>query len=241
MSYVVRTAEFEGPLDVLAGLIHKRKLLINDISLAEVTEGYIAYINTLDVTPLDNISDFISIASTLLLVKSKSLLPHMHLSYEEEASIDELKERLRSYEVLKACASDLISTQKNKRIYLPERSIKRVYRNTEAPSNLSVQNIQDALQNIFSSLPTFFKNPETRIKPIVSLKTIIEKLEKTAESGFSSSFKHVVGDRAEKASVVVNFLALLELVKQGVLHAHQGEEFDDIFIESKKIATPRYG
>lgn len=241
MSYVVRTAEFEGPLDVLASLIHKRKLLINDISLAQVTEGYIAYINTLDATPLDNISDFISIASTLLLVKSKSLLPHMHLSYEEEASIDELKERLKSYEVLKSCASHLVSSQKNKRIYLPDRSIKRVYKNVDTPSNLTLSNIQKGLHSILSSLPHFFKSPETRIKPIVSLKTIIEKLERTAGSSFSSSFRHVVGDRAEKASVVVNFLALLELVKQGILHAHQGEGFDDIFIESKKIATPRYG
>ena len=95
--YQVKTHIFEGPLDTLLSLIEKRKLFINDISLSKVADDYIAYIKSLENFPIADSAHFILIASTLVLIKSKSLLPNLTLSEEEEHSIEDLEARLREY------------------------------------------------------------------------------------------------------------------------------------------------
>ena len=241
MSYVIRTAEFEGPLDVLASLIHKRKLLINDISLAEVAEGYISYINSFESKSIDNISDFISIATTLLLIKSKSLLPEIDLSYEEEHSIDELKERLKHYDTFIRLSDEISSLYGKTPIYLPIRKMGKEHVSLNIPGNLNLEEIKKHTKNILNSIPHFYKKTEIRIKQIISLKDVIDNLEKRLESGFSSTFKNFVGNDTEKSSIVVNFLALLELVKKGTLEVTQKEHFHDILLESNNLSTPKYG
>src|SRR4051794_29176459 len=99
--HVVKTPVYEGPLDLLLELIEKRKLLINDISLAAVTDEYIAKINSLSELPVGETADFIALAATLLLIKSRSLLPTLALSGEEERDIKELEYRLAVYQILK--------------------------------------------------------------------------------------------------------------------------------------------
>ena len=82
-TFKIKTEAFEGPLDLLLNLIEKRKLFINDISISKVADDYIAYIKNLNKFPIRESANFILIASTLLLIKSISLLPNLHLSEEE--------------------------------------------------------------------------------------------------------------------------------------------------------------
>lgn len=237
-SFVVKTEEYEGPLDALVALIEKRKLLINDISLSEVTESYIAYLNGLEVRSLDNLSDFISIAATLILVKSKSLLPDMDLSYEEELSIDELKDRLVRYEKVRA-RTQIVGNLYGKTPILrsrPPKNEQPLFR----PGDLSKEYVLEILASVRENLPRFEKKPKTKIKPIVSLRYVIEDLEIRAQKGLNISFNSFVG-KEERSTVIVNFIALLELIKQGILNANQNNHFDDIHIESHAVATPYYG
>src|SRR3989344_4410007 len=88
---------FEGPLELLLSLIEKRKLPINDVSLASVTDEYILHIQQQKEFPLSETSHFILIASTLLLIKSKSLLPTLELTEEEAGDIENLERRLKLY------------------------------------------------------------------------------------------------------------------------------------------------
>src|SRR3989338_6951217 len=106
-SYNVKTQIFEGPLDTLLALIEKRKLFINDISLAQVADDYIAYVKGLENFPIADSSHFILIASTLVLIKSKSLLPTLTLSEEEEHNIENLENRLIEYQKYKALSRHL--------------------------------------------------------------------------------------------------------------------------------------
>ena len=99
--YTVKTAVFEGPLDLLLSLVEKRKLFINEISLTQVTDDYIAYVNTLPKVNFSEVANFIVVAAMLILLKSKSLLPNMQLTEEEESSIEELEARLQLYRVIK--------------------------------------------------------------------------------------------------------------------------------------------
>src|SRR3989338_7017919 len=105
--YYVKTHIFEGPLDTLLSLVEKRKLFISDISLAQVADDYIAYIKSLEDFPIADSAHFILIASTLVLIKSKSLLPTLTLSEEEEHNIEDLEKRLAEYQKYKELSRHL--------------------------------------------------------------------------------------------------------------------------------------
>src|SRR5665647_1776763 len=103
--YKIKQGTFEGPLELLLSLIEDKKLFVNEISLAEVTNEYISYIKSLsDVSSDKHIADvsyFILIAATLILIKSKSLLPDLSLTEDEEEKISDLEARLRLYKIIK--------------------------------------------------------------------------------------------------------------------------------------------
>src|SRR3989344_3893767 len=101
MSFKVKTQTFEGPLDLLLELIEKRELFINDISLAKVTDDFIAHVKQFDNLPMGESAHFILVASTLLLIKSKSLLPQLQLTEDEQGDIRDLETRLKIYKKIK--------------------------------------------------------------------------------------------------------------------------------------------
>ena len=92
-----KTPQYEGPYNLLLHLIEERKLFINDISLSQVTEDYLNYINGFKNLETSQISSFV-VVDTLILIKSKSLLPNLDLSKEEEGSIKDLEDRLKLYD-----------------------------------------------------------------------------------------------------------------------------------------------
>lgn len=94
MAFHIKIDAFEGPLDLLLDLIEKRKLFVSDISLAQVADDYITHVRSLAALPISDTAHFLLVASTLVLIKSKSLLPDLTLSGEEESDIDMLKRRL---------------------------------------------------------------------------------------------------------------------------------------------------
>ena len=101
MSFTIKTQSFEGPLDLLLDLIEQRKLFINDISLAKVTDDFIEHIRQFENVPIGESAHFILVASTLLLIKSKSLLPELSLTNEEAGDIRDLETRLKIYRRIK--------------------------------------------------------------------------------------------------------------------------------------------
>ena len=105
----MKTQVFEGPLDLLLELVTKRRLFVNDVSLAEVTDDFIKYLDEHEEFPLGESAEFIVIASTLMLIKSRSLLPQIALTDEEEESIQDLESRLALYARVKELASNLKS------------------------------------------------------------------------------------------------------------------------------------
>src|ERR1035437_249368 len=122
-AFKIKTTSFEGPFGLLLTLVEKRKLFINDVSLAQVTEDYLNYMNKLgglssSFLPAE-ISSFILVASTLLLIKSKSLLPSLDLTKEEEGDIRSLEERLRLYELFTRLSGNIKNNFGKKIIFAP--------------------------------------------------------------------------------------------------------------------------
>ena len=89
-SFTIQAAAFQGPLETLLNLIEERKLSVSEVSLAEVCDAYLAYVEKLPELPLGETAQFILVASTLLLIKSRTLLPMLSLSEEEKESAEKL-------------------------------------------------------------------------------------------------------------------------------------------------------
>ena len=238
--YQVKTHIFEGPLDTLLSLIEKRKLFINDISLAQVADDYIAYIKSLDDFPIADSAHFILIASTLVLIKSKSLLPNLTLTEEEQHSIEDLEARLQEYQKYKALSRHLRERFGIYVEYLRLPSKEKIVVFTP-DRNTSLARIRETIQSVISQIPKAEIIPKVVVKKVISLEEMIENLTKRITENMKMSFKDFSGiGKAEKVEVIVSFLAMLELVKQGIIKVRQDRDFHDIEIESEVVGVPKY-
>jgi segregation and condensation protein A len=247
--FVIKTEVFEGPLDLLLTLIEKRKLFINDISLAKVTDEYIQYVNRLGDYSLSDRTQFIYIASTLLLVKAKSLLPSMSLTEEEKTDVADLERRLKELEIMRR-ASETVQKMFGKNFIFPRGGFDGNFK-SEMPelfaptSDTTLAQITEAIGRVLTSLPKKAPAvPKVNVKKTMSLEDMMVNLSKRIQNAVRMSFREFSGkdkiDKAERVHVIVSFLAMLELVKQGVLDAHQEGLFDEIHMESQNIGVPRY-
>lgn len=232
-SYTIKTNVFEGPLGLLLHLVEKRKLFINDISLAQVTDDYLEYINSSPNIPPEKISSFIVVASTLILIKSKSLLPELLLTDEEETDIKRLEERLRLYKIF----SDISSSVKKDfgRNVIFEASERRSETVVFLPDDrITKESMMMLVRDVLGRVPTTEFLPEVEVRKVVSLEEMINRLTDRIQSSFKMSFKDFAGGaktREEKVHVIVSFLAMLELVRNGILNAIQEGHDAEIMIE----------
>lgn len=242
-SFTIKTEVFEGPLDTLLSLVEKRKLFINDISLAQVTDDFIAYVQSMEQLHMSHTADFIVIASTLLLIKSKSLLPELSFTEEEEKSVEELEDRLKHYKRIKELSVHIKERFGSHILFSSRESKPEVI--FSPSTDITVQGIISAMKNVLSSLPKKEKLPEITVRKIRSLEETIDDLSKRVQSALRMSFrefsKHgTIMSKEEKVNVIVSFLAMLELVKQGIVEVSQDNAFDDIAIETHNVGTPSY-
>ena len=238
-AFAIKTETFEGPMELLIELVEKRKLLINDISLAEVTDEYMQTVSAMQEMSLPNTSQFVSLAATLLLIKSKSLLPILDLTEEEEASIEDLGERLKLYQIYRDHAMLLQQLFGDSNLYGPEYTPPR--EPLFVPDNLcSVDQLGSSMGDVLSNLPKTEIKPKANVRPTVSLEDMMLKLQKRIEKRMHSKFSEIRAIETDPKNVIVGFLAILELFKQGDIVVKQTSRFDDIHLESSKTSTPKY-
>ncbi len=237
--FSVQHPQFEGPLDVLLDLIERRELQVSDIALAKVTDDFLAYATNLSDFPLAESAQFALICSTLLLLKSKALLPGLALTPEEQGSIANLERRLKLLERFRALSKGLQKHLESERLYAPkERQVQPIF---APPQNLSLALLRDMMRRVLLALPKVEKLKQVTIQKVISLEEMIENLKGRITSALRMSFKDFSGaHKAERVNIIVSFLAMLELVKQGIIAVVQGEKHGDITMETENLATPRY-
>ncbi len=239
-AFTIKTPVFEGPLDLLLSLVEKRKLFINDISLAKVTDDFISHIQNAGAMPMEESAHFILIASTLLLIKSKSLLPALTLTEEEEGGIHDLETRLRIYQRIKDASIHVKSLFGLQITFQPakQRATEPVFSPDES---MNLINLAQAIKDIIKSLPKKEVVPKAVIRQVVSLEEMIDSLTKRITQGLKMKFSDFSGvHKQEKVNVIVSFLAMLELVKQGIIQVSQEKNFGDIDMETNTIGVPKY-
>lgn len=238
-AFAIKTEVFEGPLELLIELVEKRKLLINDISLAQVTDEYMQTVSAMQELSLPNTAQFVSLAATLLLIKSKSLLPVLDLTSEEEATIEDLEHRLKQYQVYRDAGAILQTRFGKTNAYEPEFTPPRDP--LFAPDQFcGVDELSAALSRVLSALPKAEIKQTAKVRPTISLEEMMEKLRRRIETQILTKFSEIRASETEHKNVIVGFLALLELFKQGNMIITQTHRFDDIKIESDRTSTPRY-
>ena len=239
-SYNVKTHIFEGPLDTLLSLIEKRKLFINDISLAQVADDYISYVRSLSDFPLADSAHFVLIASTLVLIKSKSLLPNLSLTEEEQSNIDDLEDRLKQYQKYKALSLHLKERFGINVEYLRLPSKEKIVVFTP-DKNTSVARISEVIKSVIVGMPKKEFVPKAVVQKVISLEEMMDSLADRITKSMKMSFRDFAGvGKVEKVNVIVSFLAMLELVKQGIIQVRQDKDFHDIEIETNEVGVPSY-
>lgn len=253
--YIYKTENFEGPLDILLSLIEKRKLLINQVSLSVITEDFIEFIKSMDAEDefyLKHKTQFLSIASVLLLIKSKSLLPNLEVTLDESVEIEDLERRLKILTLMREYGQKIESIFNKKNLYFQGNFKKDIIIFTPS-HDINFQNIKDSIFAILSKIPKIEKEIEkVKIKKSISIEEMMEKLSDRLRNAFSLKFTNFSGQnnkkftnqeefKEHKKHVVLSFLALLELIKQNMILANQSNLFEDIDIESLKVNTPEYG
>lgn len=244
--FKVKTGNFEGPLELLLDLIEKRKLHISDVSLSQVADDFIAHTRSYEDFPMADSADFLLIASTLLLIKSKSLLPNLELTSEEQGNIENLEKRLELYKKYKDASILLAKIYGEKPLRFAEEK-KSSYVVFAPTREITIDNLLNAMRGVLDNAP----RPATEnlskitVKKTISLEEMIESLRTRVEKSVRMSFRDFSGhgkgpSKSDKITVIVSFLAMLELVKQGLLRAEQNNHFEEIEIESESVSVPIY-
>jgi segregation and condensation protein A len=236
--FSIETQHFQGPLEALLDMIEARKLSITDVSLAEVTDAYLAYVEKLERMPLGETAQFILVASTLLLIKSRTLLPDMTLTEEEKESVDELERRLARYALIRAAAKELRRAWGSAPYRFPRRAPQRppVF----SPAESSIAAILLAAERMLSLLPKPTALTEAAVAPVLALEEVILRLKDRLRGAIQVRFRELTKS-SDRHETIVYFLAMLELVRSGSASVTQEKLFEDIAIEVEHTALPRYG
>jgi len=238
-AFHIKTEAYEGPFELILDLIEKRHLSINELSLAQVTDDYIQHVRGHGTFPMEDAAQFIGIAATLLLIKSKSLIPELELTGEEEEDMDDLKRRLSEYEKVREMMRELAKIfGKRVMVSAGEKAPVVVF---SPARDLTLERLESALNDALASLQKEEKLPEARVRPMVSIEEVMNSLLTRVQKAVSLSFKEFSAGSTDKVEVIVSFLALLELVKEGAVGAEQHQSFSDIHITNTSTSVPRYG
>ena len=237
--YAIKTENFEGPLDLLCTLIEKNKMNIYDINLSEITDQYIDYIKQMETMNLEVTSEFVIMASTLLFLKSKKLLPNKQED-EEEITEEELIRRIVEYKKYKDITAkikenfEIFSNRLFKgpeEITLPKQSIEENYNSSVVPEVYSAILARNE-EKINTNAKNIEKIAITENFTVASkLKEMFRELIKYKKFTFNKLFsvkKH------SKNEVVTAFSGLLELSRRNKVTTYQEKLFGDIDVEKIK-------
>ena len=233
--YTVKTEIFEGPFELLLELIENRKLSINQISLSAITDEYLSSVKAMENLPIKDLSAFILVAATLMLIKSKTLIPELPITEEESVDMRSLEERLLLFQKFQALQPNI--TRAFNKNTMHDKSGMKAPPVFSPDHKVTKETLKENLAMVLALVPKKEKLPETVIKKMIRTEDIIASLLTRVEAGMRTSLREFSGDREEKKTyLIVGFLAILELVKLGSLSAEQEGDFGDIFIEKQRHA-----
>jgi len=230
MAYKVKLEQFEGPLGLLLELIEKEKLDITNLNLTKVADEYLNYIEDRENITLDNLASFLSVASKLILIKSKALLPLLKFSDDEEEEIKDLEYRLAEYKKFKDLSKKVGELYDSPKMIFSREGFWGIKGFFYPPENINAFDLKKTFIEILNEIPTTEKLEQEVIEEIVTLEEKIKHLHSQLEKKAEASFSETVSVSQNKIEIIMSFLAILEMVKRKVIQVEQGKLFEDIKI-----------
>lgn len=226
--YQLKTEKFSGPIEKLLELIEDKKMDITELSLAEVVADFLNYLKTIEQKEPRMLADFIVVASRLILIKSKALLPTLELNEEEKEDIKDLEERLKRYAEFKPTMAIF------KKLFEANNfSVSREFLYNQDPifypaDNFNISSMQSAIKNIFDVFSQLTIETQKIEPELIKLEDKINEIIKKIESGIAK-FSDVTKEKSRR-EIVILFLALLHLLKEQLIKVEQHEGIGDIII-----------
>lgn len=228
MAYKVKTEKFNGPLDLLLRLIEQEDLNITEISLAQVTEQYIEYLNKFTEIEAEELADFLVIAGRLLLLKSRALLPYLETEMEEES----LEAQLKLYKEFLEASKKIEAMLKQERFtFSRTRPPAKTEIEFSPPPDLSTSDLKNCILTVLKRLDPLVKLPRQMMEKTISLQQKILELKDILAVQKNFKFDRLISNSKNRTEIIMNFLAILELLKQRHLKVKQHGTFNDIIIE----------
>jgi len=232
--YFVTTPVYQGPLDLLLQLIERAELDITKLSLAQVTEQYLNYLENLPELTADEVSGFLVIAAKLIQIKSETLLPRPPTRDPgEEDPGEALARQLLLYRQYKRVAESLDEIQKmNQRTYISFAPIPELEGKLQL-SGIGISDLVAAYIDVYSRKPAEPDSLDSAITPQkVTIRQQIRHVTDHLRKFGRSTFRSILGGYNTREEVGITFLAMLELVKLHFVEAYQEKLFSDIEIEA---------
>lgn len=223
--------QYSSPYDMLLSLLNRQALPLTEVSLSAITEEYIAYLDSVDASPSEEIADFLTVAAKLLLLKSSLLLPTFQVIEEDATS---LTEQLKLYERFRR-ASDMIALlwEDPRHLGVHEEIVTPVVA-FSWPEQLTPALLSCTMSDLITANAPPKPLPKTYIDRTVSLKETIDRLRTIFRTTPKTSFwSHA--DPHNKTSIIIHFLALLELTKLGTVAPSQDTHFSDITLDARLV------
>jgi segregation and condensation protein A len=233
LNYKISTEVYEGPLDLLLHLIEQAELDITKLSLARVTDQYLAHLRSLvDHDPVE-VSAFLVIGAKLVFIKSSILLPSDEIAEEdqEEDVGDQLARQLIEYKKYKEIAFWMKEREQARlqcfyRVGAPPK-----FREVLDTTGLSVDNLVDILMEIYFSNENITPLSDVVTITTLTIKNKIKEIINYFKDSQHNDFKSILGVHASRLDLVVTFLALLELIKHHTIEANQENIFGNIELD----------
>jgi segregation and condensation protein A len=236
MAYELKLEQFSGPIEKLLELIEAEKLEITELSLAQVTADFLAYLPTVEKVAPGILADFLVVASRLLLIKSKALLPELVLEEEEEQEIKDLERRLKIYQKFKAARNYLKNLWQEQPIIFSREflaygiSCLPAGRSFYPPKNLKPIDLKNALDGILKELQKFIYETKEFKLEVVNLAEKMTEFLKRFKTVQKISF-HKITDSQSRKEIITYFLVILHLIKDHLVQVQQDKHFSEITIE----------
>lgn len=228
--YKIKIEKFEGPLDLLLRLIEEEEMDISEISLARITDQYIEYLERMEDANPNEMADFLVVAAKLLWIKSKALLPSLEIDGEDGG---DLARQLRIYKEYRDASLVLHKMILKKHFtFVRERppiGAGDVFFNP--PIWLNKEKLAQVFREIINDLEPIVRLPRGVVKSAVSIQEKIQQIRDLIRGNIEIKFHAVIARAKSKVEVIVNFLAVLELLKQRHVVVRQEKMFGEINIK----------
>lgn len=245
MALSVKLEVFEGPLDLLLHLIEKNKIDIYDIPIVTITDQYLDFIKQMETEDMNVMSEFLVMAATLLDIKCRMLLPkEVNEEGEEEDPRAELVQKLLEYKMYKYMSFELRDRQVDAaKSWYKKPMLPKEVEDYQYPINYEELMGDMNLTKLHEIFKSVMKRQEDKIDPIRSQFGKIEKdeinleekqsyIEEYVKNHKRFSFRGLLEKQGSKMEIIVTFLAVLEMMKQGIISIEQENTFADIIITS---------